>query len=421
MTIDVWCRKPTLLQFREFRYKASYLILRNPQLAQAVANSGARREAGASITWKGLLMAALTTRELAALVGGDLQGDSQGVIQDVASVEQAGPAHVTFAEGAAAVEQLRGRSVGAVLVAQTDRDASSSCHVPLIFVDDPQAAFVEAMLHFRPAPTTPQIGISPQAVVASNARFGTDCVVFPGATIGEDVVCGDRCVIHPGAYIGSGCRLGDDVTIHPNAVLYSGVSLGDRVLVHATAVIGADGFGFRFAQGRFHKLPHTGRVLVESDVEIGAGTTIDRGMIEDTVIGEGTKLDNQVMIAHNCRIGRHNAFASQVGLAGSTTSGDYVRCGGQAGISDHSHLGTGCSIGAKAGLYGTVPDGADYHGYPAGPAKEQYRIVMTVQKLPEMRKQLRALADEVRELKSQLHAASSENTDGRSHEARRAA
>ena len=176
-----------------------------------------------------------------------------------------------------------------------------------------------------------------------------------------------------------------------------------------------------FAKGRFHKLPHTGRVIVEADVEIGAGTTIDRGMIEDTVIGEGTKLDNQVMIAHNCRIGRHNAFASQVGLAGSTTSGDYVRCGGQAGISDHSHLGTGCSIGAKAGLFGTVPDGAEYHGYPAGPAKEQYRIVMTAQKLPEMRKQLRALADEVRLLKQQLAAAPADHLDDGPHEAPQAA
>jgi UDP-3-O-[3-hydroxymyristoyl] glucosamine N-acyltransferase len=174
------------------------------------------------------------------------------------------------------------------------------------------------------------------------------------------------------------------------------------VIIHAAAVIGSDGFGYRFAQGRFQKIPHTGTVVIEDDVEIGAGTTIDRGMIGATVIGAGTKLDNQVMIAHNCRIGKHNAFASQVGLAGSTTSGDYVRCGGQAGIADHSHLGTGCSIGAKAGLFGTVPDGAEYHGYPAGPAKEQYRIVMTLQKLPEMRKQLRTLEDEVRQLRAQL-------------------
>src|SRR5690606_1194206 len=166
--------------------------------------------------------------------------------------------------------------------------------------------------------------------------------------------------------------------------------------------IGSDGFGYRFQEGRFHKIPHTGTVIIEDDVEIGAGTTIDRGMIGATVIGAGTKLDNQVMIAHNCRIGRHNAFASQVGIAGSTTSGDYVRCGGQAGIADHSHLGTGSSVGGKAGVFGTVPDGAEYHGYPAGPSKEQYRIVMTMQKLPEMRKQLRTLEDELQKLRTQL-------------------
>lgn len=358
-------------------------------------------------------MTPLTTRELANLVAGELYGSADAPITDVASLSDAGCQHLVFLDGSEALKQLNQSTVGAVLLTEklfknVDRDAVTT---PLIVVADPMEAFIQAMLHFRPAAATPAIGISPQASVGDSARFGADCHVFPGATIGEDVVCGDGCIIHPGVVIGAGCQLGDHVTIYPNAVLYAGVSIGHRAIIHATAVIGADGFGYRFAGGAFHKIPHTGTVVIEDDVEIGAGTTIDRGMIGATVIGEGTKLDNQVMIAHNCRIGKHNAFASQVGLAGSTTSGDYVRCGGQAGIADHSHLGTGCSIGAKAGLFGTVPDGAEYHGYPAGPAKEQYRIVMTMQKLPEMRKQLRTLEDEVHKLRQQLAGMTTSSAD----------
>lgn len=351
-------------------------------------------------------MAAITSRELAALVGGELHGNADNLIEDVAALTEADQRHVVFVERQDTVSNLA--NAGAVLLSPKllATVSKSGSEASLIVVVDPMEAFVAAMLHFRPVAPRGNLGISPNAHISPTATFGSDTQIFPGATINDNVQCGQRCTIYPGAFVGAGCRIGDDVTIHPNVVLYDGVSIGDRVIVHATAVIGADGFGYRFSQGRFQKIPHTGTVIIEDDVEIGAGTTVDRGMIGATVIGEGTKLDNQVMIAHNCRIGKHNAFASQVGLAGSTTSGDFVRCGGQAGIADHSHLGTGASIGAKAGLFGTVPDGAEYHGYPAGPAKEQYRIVMTMQKLPEMRKQLRQLENELQELRSRLPAAS---------------
>ncbi len=272
----------------------------------------------------------------------------------------------------------------------------------VIVTPAPLDAFVQAMLHYRPVAETPTVGISPTANISSSAKLGDDCHVFAGATIEHNVEIGQRCIVHPGVFIGAGCRIGDDVTIHANAVLYPNMLLGDRVIVHATAVIGADGFGYQFQDGRFVRIPHTGTVRIEDDVEIGAGTTIDRAMIGETLIGAGTKLDNQVMIAHNCRLGKHNAFASQVGLAGSVTTGDYVRCGGQVGVADHAHLGTGCSVGGKAGVHGVVPDGEDYHGYPAGPAKETYRIAMAVQKAPEMRKQIRTLEKQVQELQTRL-------------------
>lgn len=352
-------------------------------------------------------MSSLTTCELAALIGGELLGCGERCIDDVAALHEATPSQVTFLDGPAAEGHPRTAAGAVILAPQHVNALGADSTAALIVTPSPLDAFVTAMLHFRPPRPTPEVGMSRLAYISPAARLGADCHVFPGATIQDDVVLGDRCVIHSGAVIGAGCRLGNDVTIHPNAVLYPGVSLGNRVIVHATAVIGADGFGYRLREGRFVRIPHTGTVNIEDDVEIGAGTTIDRAMIGATVIGAGTKLDNQVMIAHNCRLGKHNAFASQVGLAGSVTTGDYVRCGGQVGVADHAHLGTGASIGGKAGVHGRVPDGAEYHGYPAGPAKEQYRIAMAVQRTPEMRRQIRELEQQIRQIRSLLDAAES--------------
>lgn len=349
-------------------------------------------------------MRTLSTRGLADLVGGELRGSGTRDIHDVAALSDAAATDVTFLEGAAAEGRPRTAAGAVFLAADHVAALGDASAAELIIVNSPLDAFVTAMLHFRPAPARPSVGLSPLAQVSPTAKLGEDCHIFPGATIGEGVELGDRCIIHPGVVIGAGCRIGNDTIIHPNAVLYPEVILGDRVIVHATAVIGADGFGYQFRDGRFIRIPHTGTVRIEDDVEIGAGTTIDRAMIGATVIGAGTKLDNQVMIAHNCRLGKHNAFASQVGLAGSVTTGDYVRCGGQVGVADHAHLGTGSSLGGKAGVHGRVPDGEEYHGYPAGPAKEQYRIVMAMQRAPEMRRQIRQLEKQLQHIQASLAA-----------------
>ena len=202
--------------------------------------------------------------------------------------------------------------------------------------------------------------------------------------------------------IGDGCSIGDSSTLHPRVVLYPDVEIGERVVLHAGVVVGADGFGYRFRDGRFEKIPQLGSVRIENDVEIGANSTIDRGMIGPTVIGEGTKLDNLIMVAHNCQIGKHNVFASQVGLAGSTSTGDRVRIGGQAGIADHIHIGTGVSLAASSAVHKDVPDGEIWAGYPARPAEESFRILMVQGKLPEMRTKLRALEKQVQRLTAEL-------------------
>jgi UDP-3-O-[3-hydroxymyristoyl] glucosamine N-acyltransferase len=176
------------------------------------------------------------------------------------------------------------------------------------------------------------------------------------------------------------------VTLFPNAVLYDGTVLGNRVIVHANAVLGADGFGYRLQDGRHVKAPQLGHVEVGDDVEVGACTTIDRGTFEPTRIGEGTKIDNLVQVAHNCRIGRHNLLVSQLGIAGSSSTGDYVVMAGQVGVRDHVHIGDGALIGARAGVARDVAAGERMLGAPATPEREQKRILMSLEKLPEIRK-----------------------------------
>ena len=346
----------------------------------------------------------MTLNQLAEIVGGFVLGDELVVISDVASLPHSGRSQISYLASRKELKTLRSMQPAALLTTQDLADAaiSQSCECPFVIVDDPQGAFIETMLMFRPCPEPSIIGTSRQAIVSESAQIGEDCDIFPNAYIGENVKLGNRCQIHPGAIVHDGCILGDDCVLHSNAVLYRDVELHDRVIIHANAVIGADGFGYRFIEGQFVKIPHTGSVVIESDVEIGACATIDRGMIESTVIGQGTKLDNLVQIAHNCRIGRHNAFASQVGLAGSCSTGDYVQMGGQAGVADHVDISDQVKVGAKAGVVGALPAGQNFHGVPAINEKEAIRNHLNVQKLPELRSQVKQLTAQLAELEERL-------------------
>jgi len=338
--------------------------------------------------------------QLAQQVHGEVRGIADLEIHGVAAIEKAGPHEVCYAGDEKHLRMLAGSEAGACLVARKSRDSRllAEARQSLVFVDDAQDAFISLLRVFRSEAARPNIGISPAAVVSPTAKIGPGCNVYPGVFVDENVIVGANCDLYPGVYIGRDCRIGNDCVLYPHAVLYHDVRLGERVIVHASAVLGADGFGYRFRNGRFEKIPQLGWVEVENDCEIGACATIDRGMIGATRIGEGTKLDNLVMIGHNCELGKHNAFASQVGLAGSVTTGEYVRCAGQVGIADHVHLGRGCTLGAKAGVHKDIPAGDTQIGYPARPEQEQLRIVMATGKVPEMRKTLRELESRVDEL-----------------------
>jgi UDP-3-O-[3-hydroxymyristoyl] glucosamine N-acyltransferase len=349
-------------------------------------------------------MMSFTINQFAEQLGGQLRGNSQLSVIDVAPLESATAEHISYLDSKKQLKSMLASAAGAVLTTEelADRAQKLGSQVSFITVDEPQAAFIEVMLKFRPLPEEPSIGISERAIVDETATLGEGCQVFPNAYIGKNVQLGKNCEIGPGAVIQDDSVLGDDCIVYANAVLYRNVQVGQRVIIHANAVIGADGFGYRFVDGAFVKIPHTGTVRLEDDVEIGAAATVDRGMIGATVIGQGTKLDNQVMIAHNCQIGKHNAFASQVGLAGSCTTGDYVQMGGQVGISDHVNIGAGSRLGGKAGVGQDLPAGGDYLGSPAIDKKEAIRNFINITRLPEVRAQVKQLTSQLEELQKQL-------------------
>jgi UDP-3-O-[3-hydroxymyristoyl] glucosamine N-acyltransferase len=345
-----------------------------------------------------------TVEQLAALVRGRLRGDGRVAIHAARPVAEAGPGEITFLENQRYTKLLKSSPASAALVGPHFRVAAPelSPSLAIIEVDDPLAAFLAVRSHLLGGQPARWTGIHAQAWVAPTARLGQDVAVYPFAFVGEDAVIGDGSSLYPGAVIGAGCVLGRTCTIHPNAVLYPNVTLGDRVEVHAGSVLGGDGFGYRQIDGRHVKIPHTGRLEIGNDVEIGSNCTIDRATFETTRIGAGTKIDNLVMIGHNNQIGPHNLLCGQVGIAGSCQTGAYVIMAGQAGIKDNTRIGSGVIVGAQAGVHRNIPDGQHVLGSPAIPVREQRRIFQMMARLPEMHRQLRELAAQVAALTNAL-------------------
>lgn len=338
-----------------------------------------------------------TLGELARLVGGDLRGDARIQLSGAATTDVARNGEVTLAD-----HPDRARAISASLASAVIAAPNVDCGgKPSIVVADVHAAFATAVRHFRPPRVPARIGVSPQAFVSPAAKLAPHVEVHPGATIAEDVRIGAHTTIHSGVRIMAGCTIGSGVTIFPNAVLYEDTCIGDRVVIHAGAVIGAYGFGYRQVDGRHLLSAQLGNVEIAADVEIGAATTIDRGTYGPTVIGEGTKIDNLVMIAHNCRLGRHNLICSQVGIAGSTTTGDYVVMAGQVGVRDHVHIGDRAVLCSKAGVSNGVEAGVEMLGSPAVPLRQAKLQMAAVAKLPEMRRQFRILQRQLAELRGE--------------------
>ncbi len=338
-----------------------------------------------------------TVEQLATLVHGRLVGDGSVSIRSARPVAEAGPGDITFIESARFAKLLKGSPASAALVGPHFNIGRSEVGegLAVIEVDDPMSAFLAVRTHLTGEQRPRWTGIHPQACVSASARIGRDVAIYPFAYVGDDAIVGDGTTLYPGSVVSAGCKIGLECIIHPNAVLYQNVILGDHVEIHAGSVLGGDGFGYRTIDGRHIKIPHTGRLEVENDVEVGANCTIDRGTFEATRIGEGTKIDNLVMIGHNNQIGRHNVLCGQVGISGSCKTGDYVVMAGQAGIKDNTEIGDHVMVGAQAGVHRNVPAGQKILGSPAVPIREQRRIFQIIARLPEMHRQIRELTAKV--------------------------
>ncbi len=323
----------------------------------------------------------ITVRELAAWVEGEVVGNGDQQIDRACPLADAEPGDITFVEDDRHLHDWHVSRASAAVV----RPSVPVNGRPLIYVNDPLMAFASIMKRLRGAGFNKMpSSIHPTACVHPSVVVGPEAMIGPFAVIGEGSIIGPRVTLHPGAVIGQHCRLGADITLHPHVVLYDDCILGDRVVIHANSVIGADGFGYRPVGGKHLKVPQLGHVEIGDDVEIGAGSTIDRGTFGATRIGNGTKIDNLVQIAHNCQIGQHNLLVAQVGVAGSCVTGDYVVMAGQVGIADHITIGERTQVGAQAGVIKDVPADSRLWGTPARPDKETLRHIVMHEKLPEL-------------------------------------
>ena len=324
---------------------------------------------------------------LARLVKGEVHGTGETEIHGISTIRDVQDGEITFAQNDKLLSQVEESSASAVVIGKEMTPPS----IPSIQVADVTAAFAKIVQHFVPPRELTTSGISPLAQVSPLAKVSGDVSIAAGVTVGDHVEIGDRCHLHSGVQILAGCRIGSDVTLFPNVVLYENTQIGERVLIHAGSCIGAYGFGYTQNEGCHQRGYQLGNVIIEDDVEIGAGTTVDRGTYGPTRIGEGTKIDNLVMIAHNCRIGKHNLICSQVGIAGSSTTGDYVVLAGQVGIRDHINIGDRVVIGAQAGVMADIVSDSRCVGSPATGEREQMVMQAAMSKLPILRRQFREL------------------------------
>lgn len=332
----------------------------------------------------------LSVAEIAALTGAQVAADglqtlpADRLIRDVATLDLAGPADLTFIDSAKYLGQLAATRAGACLASERFAAQvppgivvlrSAAPYRALVAVA--RALFPDAL---RPRSLTDNTGISPRAQIDETARLEDNVVVDAGAVIGPRVEIGAGTVIGANAVVGADVRIGRDCAIGANASL-SHTLVGDRVIMHGGVRIGQDGFGYLPGPKGHQKVPQVGRVIIQDDVEIGANTTIDRGAMRDTVIGEGSKIDNLVQIGHNVTLGRHCIIVSQTGISGSSVLGDYVVMGGQVGVGDHLTVGDGAQIGARGGVMSDVPPGARWAGTPAEPGRDWLRGVTVLRQL----------------------------------------
>jgi UDP-3-O-[3-hydroxymyristoyl] glucosamine N-acyltransferase len=321
--------------------------------------------------------------EIAELIHGKIKGDASKRISGVAPFDTATEGEVTFAGTARYLSKIDRTKAGAVIVPADFVDTSKT----LVLTDNPQVAFAKVVSLFHPI-SKPKTGISPHAFIGDNFTCGKDVTINPYAVVQNRVTMGNRVTVHSNVVIGDQVVIGDDVMIYPNVSILERCVIGNRVTIHAGSVIGSDGFGFAPDGETYFKIPQTGIVQIDDDVEIGAGNTIDRATFGKTWIKQGVKTDNLVHVAHNVTVGENTLLVAQVGISGSVTIGKHAILAGQAGVSGHLTIGDGAIVGPKGGISKSVPDGEIVSGAPEMPHKLWLRVQSVIPRLPELKKKL---------------------------------
>jgi len=329
----------------------------------------------------------LTLQEIAKLSGGQLNGDPACKITGVASLDEAVEGEIAFYNNPKYMPRLRMTRASAVFV---PLDFSEKTPAAQIHVADPSKAFEQVVIKLAPKPVAFAPGIHATAIVDLNAKIGARVSIQPHAVIEAGATIGDETVIGAGSYVGHETKIGSGCMIYPNVTIRERTIIGSRVIIHGGAVIGADGFGFEFKDGRQRKIPQIGIVQIDDDVEIGANTTIDRARFGRTWIQEGVKIDNLVQVAHNVVIGKHSVIAAQVGISGSVRLGERVSLAGQVGIVGHATIGDGTMVAAQSGVSKNIPGGV-WFGYPAVPFEEAKRQFAWIHRLGKLFERVKAI------------------------------
>lgn len=346
----------------------------------------------------------ISLKELAALVEGQIvRGDSKLEIRGFSTIQEAEQGDVTFLGNPRYAPQLKKTQASLVLIDNQFSLGEIPESLAVVRVANPTLQFGVIVKKFGPQPRSFVPGVHPSAVVHESVKLNpTKTYVGPNAVIEEGSIIGDGSAIHAGAFIGYEAKLGERCVIHANAVVKERCILGNRVIIHSGSVIGSDGFGYEFSGGKHLKIDQVGIVEIQDDVEIGSCTTIDRSRFGRTLIGEGTKIDNLVQIAHNVVTGKHCIIVSQVGISGSTRLGNYVTLAGQVGVAGHLKIGDQTTFLAKSGLAKDYPESGVYTGYPAKPLLEGRRMITYPAKVPELMKQVKELEKRLKQLEEKL-------------------
>ena len=337
-----------------------------------------------------------TLAELAEAVDGTVRGDATRVLSGVASVDQAGPDEITWVGDARYADKLSTSRAGAVIVPADFGETP----MPALLVADPNVTVIGILTLFAPLPDHPPPGVHPTAVVAPSAKLGDSAAVGPHVVVGEGAVIGDRTVCCPNVVIGAETTIGRDCVLWPGVVVRERCQVGNEVVLHPNVTIGADGFGYHFTEGRHVKIPQIGTVVIEDRVEIGAGSCVDRAKYGQTRIGEGSKIDNQVQIAHNVEVGPHCVIVAQTGIAGSATVGAFGVLGGGVGVRDHVHIGERVRAAAFTGITKDVPAGKILNGNPAVDSVQHFREKALIHRLPDYVRLIKELSRRVEQLEA---------------------